>query len=41
MLGRVKKTQEAKTEGFMERLKFWDETRPRQEDYDMQLRVTS
>ena len=31
--------QEAKKEGFVDKLKFWEETRPRQEDYDLQLQV--
>ena len=32
-------SEEAKKEGFVDKLKFWEETRPRQEDYDLQLQV--
>ena len=39
VLESIKRQQEAKKEGFTDKLKFWDETRPRQEDYDMQLQV--
>ena len=39
VLESVKREQEAKKEGFVDKLKFWEETRPRQEDYDLQLQV--
>ena len=39
VLESVKRVQEAKKEGFVDKLKFWEETRPRQEDYDLQLQV--
>ena len=39
MLESIKREQEAKKEGFVDKLKFWEETRPREEDYDMQLQV--
>lgn len=39
VLAKLEARQEARKEGFLDKLKFWESTRPHREDVDAQLEV--